>query len=74
MLRAAELYDESGSMTAGPGALARVAQMEIEDADHEQAAAHIQRALARLAAFPLGGTSVRLLERKIQALQQSLQR
>jgi hypothetical protein len=70
--RSVVLFDQAGSMTGGPGALLRLANLEIEDKRPEHARNYLDQGIAYLKRFPLGGRSVRSLEQKLGALHDSI--
>lgn len=72
ILRAADLYDEAGSVNGGPTALQRLAKLELEDGNYDEARRHIDRAIAHLQKFPLGGTLARLLEQRLVSLRDKI--
>ncbi len=49
-----------------------LAQLEIEDGNIEQARQHIERGLAWLNEFRLGGTGARILERRMVKLRDEM--
>lgn len=65
MERSVDLYDQSGSITGGPGTLQRLAKLEIKNGNLDDARQHFVRALAYLKGFPDGGRFARDLEKKI---------
>ncbi|MEO8841921.1 MAG: hypothetical protein ABI591_09710 [Kofleriaceae bacterium] len=65
MERSVDLYDQSGSITGGPGTLQRLAKLDIKSGKLDDARRHFERALAYLKGFPDGGMFARDLEKKI---------
>jgi hypothetical protein len=70
--RAVVFFDSTESALAGPGALLRLATLEKEDGEHDQAREHIAGAFARLDKFPLAGRSAHRLREKLSKLRDSL--
>ena len=65
--RSIELHNDAGSMNGGPSILQRLAKLDIKQGKTADARLKLERALERLKGFPLGGTSVRVLESRIKA-------
>jgi len=59
-------------MVGGPGTLLRLAELDLREGKIDDARRHIDRGLARLATFPLGGMNVRLLEKRLRELLQRI--
>lgn len=70
--RAAPLFDQAGSMTAGPSVLLKLAMIDIEDGRREDARARLEQGLRHLRQFPYAGRSARTLEAKLTTLLASL--
>lgn len=74
ILRAADLYDQAGAVNGGPTALQRLAKLELEDGNRDEARQHLDRGIAHLKKFPLGGTLTRLLEQRLGELREKIMR
>lgn len=72
LLRAVDLYDEAGSINAGPSALQYLATLELEDGNLNEARRQLDRGITHLKKFPLGGTLTRLLEKRLGELRDKI--
>lgn len=60
--------------TQGPRAIQYLVTLERQDGNLSEALRHLDRAIAHLQKFPLGGTSVRLLEQRLVELRDTIPR
>ncbi len=65
--RAADLFERARSLSAA-SVLLRLAELDLEDSNREDARSHLDRGLAWLSSFPVSGKSLRLLRDKLQKL------
>ena len=70
--RAVLLFDQSRSITGGPGMIRMLAIMEIEDGRREAARAWLEQGIRYLQQFPYAGKTARFPEAKLKALLASL--
>jgi hypothetical protein len=70
--RAVELFDQAGSMLAGPGTLKRLAQLAIDEARTADARDYLDRGIRWLEGFPLGGYGARYLEAQLREMRERL--
>jgi hypothetical protein len=70
--RAVDLFDQAGSVTAGPYVLKRLTGQAIEQQDPERARRYAERGIEHLRKFPLRGIGARRVEKQLEDLRKQV--